>query len=153
MVDRGADVVDVPVELASPGPDDLVEVGEAERDEEQPGLVHVAVVLVHHRDGRLGGCQGTAEPVGGEGAAGSAPQDHDPMHAPLRVLSPIVAVRPGSGKGTKSRLGRRPGPNGAAQAPRVNTGCRSASAAHSASVESGVTPSKNIPVSNFQRRR
>ena len=35
----------------------------------------------------------------------------------------------------------------------ANTGCREATSAHSASVESGVTPSKNIPVSNFQRRR
>ena len=35
----------------------------------------------------------------------------------------------------------------------MKTGWLAATAAHSASVESGFTPSKNIPTSNFQRRR
>ena len=38
------------MQLAAPGPDDVLGVGQAERHEQQAGLVDVAVVLVDHGD-------------------------------------------------------------------------------------------------------
>ena len=56
MVDAGLDEPDPVVELPFPGAHDVLGVGEAERDEQQPRLVDVAVVLVDHDDlGLLGG--------------------------------------------------------------------------------------------------
>ena len=55
MADRVLHVCDVPVELAAPGPDDLIEMREPEGDEEEARLVHMTVVLVDDGDRSLGG--------------------------------------------------------------------------------------------------
>ncbi len=65
------------MELALAWSHDVVDVGESEGHEEQPRLVDVPVVLVDHGDGSCVGGIGTTEPVGGEGAAGAASEDHD----------------------------------------------------------------------------
>ena len=74
-----------------------------------------------------------------------------------------VDVRSLVGGPTHVAMMARPGPWGRPAASRgagavsdqwiSKTGWRSATAAHSSSVESGVTPSKNMPVSNFHLRR
>ena len=51
---RAVHVADPAVELAAPGSHDVLGMGQAERDEQQTGLVDVPVVLVDHRDHGLG---------------------------------------------------------------------------------------------------
>jgi hypothetical protein len=70
---------DALVELALARPDDVLGVGEAERYEQQPRLVDVAVVLVDDLDRQLGLRIELAEAVGHERAARAAPQDHDAL--------------------------------------------------------------------------
>ena len=55
--------VDALVQLPLARADDVLGVGEAERHEQQPGLVHVVVVLVDHRD--RGGVVPSAGAAGG----------------------------------------------------------------------------------------
>ena len=68
---------DAVVKLLVAGLDDVVRVGEAERHEQEPRLVDVAVVLVHHRDRHLLVAVPAAEAVGDQGAARPRTQDHD----------------------------------------------------------------------------
>ena len=63
-----------------PGPDQIGHVGLAERDEQQAGLIHVAVVGVHHDDLHLGRAVRPAQPVRGERPAGASTQDDDAFH-------------------------------------------------------------------------
>ena len=53
VVDARLDEVHPVAQLALPGPDDLLGVGQPEGDEQEPGQVLVAVVLVDNRDRRL----------------------------------------------------------------------------------------------------
>ena len=70
-VDLGDSELDAVVDLRMAGPNDLGRVGQAERDEQQAGLVDVSVVAVDHCD--LGGVPvGPAQPVRGQRAAGAA---------------------------------------------------------------------------------
>ncbi len=68
---------DAVVKLLVAGLDDLVRVGEAERHEQEPRLVDVAVVLVDHRDRHLLVAVPAAEAVRDQRAAGPRTQDHD----------------------------------------------------------------------------
>ena len=71
-------VEDDPVaELPPARAHDLVELREPERDEEQPGLVDVAVVAVDDVDLGLVGVEAPAQPVGDHRAAGAAAEDDD----------------------------------------------------------------------------
>ena len=77
-VDLGDPELDPVVDLRVTGPDDLARVGQPERNEQQAGLVDVAVVAVDHRD--LGGVAvDPAQPVRGQRAAGAGAEDHDAM--------------------------------------------------------------------------
>ena len=76
-VDRPIDEVDAPVQLAGAGSDDVLDVGQPERHEQQARLVHVAVVLVDHRYRHLLGAEAAAQPVGGQRPAGAAAEDHN----------------------------------------------------------------------------
>ena len=49
-VDLALDELDPSMKLAMPGPGEVVDVREPERDEEQPGLIHVQVVAVDDLD-------------------------------------------------------------------------------------------------------
>ena len=69
---------DPAAELAAPRANDLVGVGEAEGDEEQPRLVHVPVVPVDDVDVGLMGLDPAAQPVGHHRAAGAAAEHHNP---------------------------------------------------------------------------
>jgi hypothetical protein len=90
-------VVDAGVELARPRSHDVLRVCEAERDEQQTGLIDVTVVGVDDRDRRLGCREGLAEPVGGQGSAGPAAEDHNPGGH----------TRPIYGSGNRRRQGRK----------------------------------------------
>ena len=57
--------------------------GEAERHEQQPGLVHVDVVLVDDRDLGLAGRVHAPQAIGHDRAAGAASEDENsPYHRP-----------------------------------------------------------------------
>ena len=78
-------VEDDPVpQLPHARPDDLVQRGEPEGDEEQPRLVDVAVVEVDDVDLGFVGVETPAQPVGDHRAAGAAAEDDDPRarHGP-----------------------------------------------------------------------
>jgi hypothetical protein len=79
-VDGGAAQRHAGPELLAPGADQVGHVGVAERDEQQPRLVEMAVVGVHHDDLRLVRLVLPAQPVGGQCAAGAAAQDDDAFH-------------------------------------------------------------------------
>ena len=68
---------DAGTQLSSPRTDDLIDVREAEGDEEQPRLVDVAIVAVDDVDLGLVRVEVTSQPVRSHGAAGTAPQDDD----------------------------------------------------------------------------
>ena len=72
-------VADAAVQLAAPGSHDVLGVGEAERHEQQAGLVDVPVVLVDHRDHGLALREQAPQPVGAQRPARTAAQDHNPM--------------------------------------------------------------------------
>jgi DNA-binding transcriptional ArsR family regulator len=85
---------DAAVQLPPARADDLVDVGEIEGDEEQAGLVDVAVVAIDDMDlGRVR-IEATAQPVRGHRAAGSAAEDHDllPAHDDLLFARSLVAA-------------------------------------------------------------
>jgi hypothetical protein len=67
------------VELATSGSHDFFKVGEAERNEEESGLVDVAVVLVDDHDLGLVLRIQTPQPVRGQRPARSAAQNYDAM--------------------------------------------------------------------------
>jgi hypothetical protein len=77
---------DAAAELPAARPHDLLDLRQAEGDEEQPGLVDVAVVAVDDVDLRLVGVEATAQSVGGHRAAGPAAKNHDPF--PRHFRSP-----------------------------------------------------------------
>jgi hypothetical protein len=64
------------VELAAPGPHDVLSVGETERDEKQPRLIHVPVVLIDDNDLGFGVRIKTPQPIGSQSATRSPTQDH-----------------------------------------------------------------------------
>ena len=78
VVDRRLDELDALVQLPFAGAHDVFAVCQPERYEEQTRLVDVPVVLVDHRDGRRLKRVQPSKPVGGQRAAGSAAEDHDP---------------------------------------------------------------------------
>ena len=84
VVDRRLDEQDPGAQLPPAGPHDVLRVGQPEGHEQQPRLVHVAVVLVD--DGDLGVLDWVqpAQPVGREGAPGAGAQDDDAVghHTP-----------------------------------------------------------------------
>ena len=71
-------------------PDDLVQRGEPEGDEEQARLVDVAVVAVDDVDLGLVGVEAPAQPVGDHRAAGAAAQDDDPLARHRHRLAPAA---------------------------------------------------------------
>ena len=79
-------------------PDDLVQRGEPEGDEEQPRLVDVAVVTVDDVDLGFVGVEAPAQPVGDHRAAGAAAQDDDPLarHRLRLSLAGGTAIRASS---------------------------------------------------------
>ena len=99
-------------ELPAAGAHDVLDVGQAERHEQQARLVDVAVVPVDDRDLRLVGLVGAPEPVRHHRAAGAAAEDHDSLlhrrHLRRRsvVVPPTVPARPRR----RIREGRRPPP-------------------------------------------
>jgi hypothetical protein len=90
-VDRGFDELDADVQLPFAGTHDVFAVRKAERHEEQTRLVDVPVVLVDHRYGRLFVRVQPPQTVGGQGAAGSAAEDHDPRSHRTNVPDPTRA--------------------------------------------------------------
>jgi hypothetical protein len=95
-------------ELPAARSDNPLHAGEPERDEQQPGLVHVIIVTVHHDD--LGGLLviEPAQPVGGQGPAGTAAQDHDSFHKIIlwgcRLAAGALVPRPGDHRRPASRV-------------------------------------------------
>ncbi len=75
-LDRGLPVGDPVAELATTRPHDVLGMRQPERHVQEPGLVHVTVVLVDHRDLEITWRQGAAEAVGRERAAPPA-IEHD----------------------------------------------------------------------------
>ena len=68
------------MELRGARADDRLRVGQSERNEQQAGLIDVAVVAVDDDD--LGVVAvGAPQPVGGERAAGAGAEDDDAGHA------------------------------------------------------------------------
>src|SRR5512142_1443369 len=90
-------VTDAGTELLAPRADDPLHAGEPERDEQQPRLVHVISVLVHHDDLGVLLVKRAAQPVGGQRPAGAAAQDHDSL--------PMIILRSGAGR-QEGRLSR-----------------------------------------------
>lgn len=82
---RGLDAVDLVkahldalVQLVLTGLDELLRIGVAERDEQQPRLVEVAIVTIH--DGDLGAPPiHLLQAIGGQRAAGAATEDDNSM--------------------------------------------------------------------------
>ena len=105
---------DAVAQLPPAGPHDLIDLREPERDEEQAGLVDVAVVAVDDVDLGLVRVEAAAQPVGGHRAARAAAEDHDLLrettHAvPARCLHHRdVRVRRSSAGGAR-RSGRPAG--------------------------------------------
>jgi hypothetical protein len=67
-----------------PRADDFVGVGQPERDEEQPRLVDVVIVLVHDDDLDVSWGKVPPQSVGGERPPSSPTEDHDPFgHGPI----------------------------------------------------------------------
>ena len=89
---------DTGVQLAPPGADDVLGVGEAERHEEQARLVDVGVVLVDDGDLDVVG-ELAPQAVGTEGAAGPASEDHE-----VACHACSIAVGDCSGKDRRSLL-------------------------------------------------
>ncbi len=79
MIDVALVERDALVELAVPGPHDLVDLRQAERDEQETGLVDMAVVLVDDDDLEVSLVVALAEAVRHQGAAGATSEDHDPL--------------------------------------------------------------------------
>ncbi len=98
-------------QLAPARPDDLLELRQAEGDEEQPGLIDVQVVAVDDVDLRLVDVEATPQPVGGQGAAGPATEDHDllsrhcapPEMPPAWSAQYLAARRPDAIRGRPDR--------------------------------------------------
>jgi hypothetical protein len=84
-LDRLQHEVDVLVQLGLARAHDLVVVGETEGHEEQAGLVDVVVVLVDDRDLHITVLVVAVQTVGGEGAARTAAEDHDPPRRSVRI--------------------------------------------------------------------
>ena len=76
VLDLGEAELDAVVQLRAARADDVGRIGQAERHEQQTGLVDVAVVAVDHDDLDLVAAR-TAQSVGGQGAAGSGAEDED----------------------------------------------------------------------------
>ena len=76
-LDRRLAEFDAPMQLTMPRADDLVGVGQPERDEEQSWLVDVVVVLVHDDDLDVFCGKEPPQTVGAERPSGSPAQDHD----------------------------------------------------------------------------
>ena len=76
VVDLGEPELDAVVQLRAARADDLGRVGQAERDEQQTGLVDVAIVAVDDDDLDLVAAR-SAQSVGGQRAAGSGAEDDD----------------------------------------------------------------------------
>ena len=97
-LDRDLAEVDALMELVAPRADDLVDVGQPERDEEQPRLVDVVVVLVHDDDLNVLCGKEAPQAVGAQRPPGSPAEDHDPFgHDPIvgHVISASTrAIRP-----------------------------------------------------------
>src|SRR6266516_6781254 len=76
-------------ELAAAGAHELLDRGQSEGDEEQAGLVDVAIVSVDDVDLGLVGVEAAAEPVGGHRAARPAAEDQDlfPRHCSCLLWS------------------------------------------------------------------
>jgi hypothetical protein len=93
------------VKLSVAGPDDFVGIGEAERDEQQTGLIDVAVVAVDHND--LGGIVvELAQAIGSQRAAGPRAEDDDAMAHTQQLGEPVGrAIRQ---KPTQRPSGLRP---------------------------------------------
>jgi hypothetical protein len=79
-VDPGLAVADAGAELAPARAGYPPHVGQAERDEEQSGLVHVAVVAVHHDDLRGLRAVGPPQPVRDQRPAGATTENDDSLH-------------------------------------------------------------------------
>jgi hypothetical protein len=71
---------DAVVQLTPAGTHDLVHVGEAERNEQQTGLVDVLVVEVDDVDLDRVGIEGSSQPVRDHGATGARSKNHNPPH-------------------------------------------------------------------------
>ncbi len=79
VVDRDLPELDSLVQLVRSGPHDLVGVGQAEGDEQQPRLVDVGIVLVDNHDLEVVGGIEAPQPVGTQGASGAASEDDDSL--------------------------------------------------------------------------
>ena len=80
VVHPGLPEGDTGMQLPLSGTDKVSHVGPAERHEQQPGLIHMVAVAVHHDNLGLVRVIGPPEPVGGQRAAGAPAQDHDSLH-------------------------------------------------------------------------
>ena len=99
VVDAGLAVDDAGAELPPARPRDPPHVGPAERDEQQPGLVHVIIVAVHHDDLDGPRVVRPPQPVRDQRPAGAATEDNDPFHTV--TLGP--GQRPDQGRRSRSR--------------------------------------------------
>ena len=86
-VDLGLDVVHVAVELSLARTHEVLGVGEAERDEQEPRLVDVGVVAVDDRDLGLAGRVHAPQAIGHDRAAGAAAEDEDSLCHRPRIAS------------------------------------------------------------------
>ena len=80
--DRGPAEVDPGVQLPVARPGDLVQIGQAERDEQQTGLVDVLVVLIDDDDVGVARGQHPAQAIGQQRSAGPTTKDQDSPHTP-----------------------------------------------------------------------
>ncbi len=86
-VDRRLDELDVVVQLARPWSDDVLRMGQAERHEQQTGLIDVSIVLVDHLDLQLVGVEDPTQSIGDERATGTTTEDdHTLVHEPIQRL-------------------------------------------------------------------
>src|SRR5581483_10399936 len=88
-VDGRLHELDAAMQLPAPRSHDVLDVGETEGHEQQARLVDVTVVLIDDGDRHVRAGEATAQPVGGQGAARTAAEDHhagghraDPNAAP-----------------------------------------------------------------------
>ena len=99
VVDPGVAEGNAIAELPLPQPDEMGQVSQAERHEQQTGLVDVLGVLVDHHDLGVLRRVGPAQPVRGQGSARAPAQDHDALHTfhpAMRARDAVRAVGPGA---------------------------------------------------------
>jgi hypothetical protein len=101
LVDGVYQVLNAAVELPAARAHDVLGVREPEGNEEQPGLVHVAVVLVDNDDLGLIRHECPTKSVSDKRPSGSGSQHDDAMHAFSRFVESMLCTGQNRQAGTK----------------------------------------------------